>query len=198
MPQRNSPVLDPVRDFIDQILTDDQKSPRKQRHTAHRIYVRLCAEFSNHPIAEHTVREYVQFWKLASGKARREIFISHWQFDASFCTPGKGHEKGGVEGEAGFFRRNHLVSAPQASSLAALNESLLEGCRKDFSRIIGEHEKTAGEMFKLEQPYLLPLQGEDFELAEEYFRKVNDKGCVDDRVAATQTSMWLSSPESSS
>jgi hypothetical protein len=75
MPQRNSPVLDPVRDFIDQILIDDQKAPRKQRHTAHRIYERLCADFSNHPIAERTAREYVQFWKLDHGKAGGEIFI---------------------------------------------------------------------------------------------------------------------------
>jgi hypothetical protein len=66
MPQRNSPVLDPVRDFIDQILINDQKAPRKQRHTAHRIYERLCAEFSNHPIAESTVREYVQIRKQAN------------------------------------------------------------------------------------------------------------------------------------
>src|SRR5262245_38753273 len=73
MPQRNSPALDPVRDFIDQILIDDQKAPRKQRHTAHRIYERLCADFSNHPVAERTVREYVQFWKLTNGKARGEI-----------------------------------------------------------------------------------------------------------------------------
>lgn len=277
-PQRSSPVLDPVRDFIDQILIEDQKAPRKQRHTAHRIYVRLCQERSNHPIAERTVREYIQFWKMANGKARGEIFVpqvydpgiqaqvdwyeavvemageqvtlqffslrsmwsgaafhqaylhatqqaflaahqeafryfggvfhelrydnltsavkkvlrgrrreeterfiafrSHWHFDASFCTPGKGHEKGGVEGEAGFFRRNHLVPVPQASSLAALNELLLEDCRQDFSRVIGEREKTAGEMFALEQPHLLPLQSEDFELAEEYFRKVNNLGCV--------------------
>src|SRR5262249_46394830 len=78
--------------------------------------------------------------KVLRGRRREETdrfiaFRSHWQFDASFCTPGKGREKGGVEGEAGFFRRNHLVPAPQASSLAALNESLLEGCRKVFSRI---------------------------------------------------------------
>jgi hypothetical protein len=33
-------------------------------------------------------------------------------------------------------------------------------------------------MFKLEQPHLMPLQSEDFELAEEYFRKVNKQGCV--------------------
>ena len=277
-PHRNSPVLGPVRDFIDRILTEDQKAPRKQRHTARRIYVRLREERSDHPIAERTVREYVQFWKLANGKARGEIFIpqaydpglqaqvdwyeavaelagerltlqffslrsmwsgaafhqaylhatqqaflaahqdafryfggvfhqlrydnltsavkrilrgrrreetdrfiafrSHWRFESSFCTPGKGHEKGGVEGEAGYFRRNHLVPVPQVPSLAALNESLLEACRRDLSRVIGEREQTSGEMFALEQPRLLPLQGEDFELAEEQFRRVNDKGCV--------------------
>lgn len=30
-------------------------------------------------------------------------FRSHWRFEAEFCTPGEGHEKGGVEGEAGYF-----------------------------------------------------------------------------------------------
>ena len=75
MTRRNSPVLDPVREFIDQIQTKDQKAPRKQRHTARRIYDRLCVERSDHPIAERTVREYVQFWNLANGKARGEIFI---------------------------------------------------------------------------------------------------------------------------
>lgn len=40
--QRKSPKLDPIRHFIDQILETDRKAPRKQRHTAHRIYVRLC------------------------------------------------------------------------------------------------------------------------------------------------------------
>jgi hypothetical protein len=74
-PRRNSPVLDPVRGFIDQILTEDQKAPRKQRHTARRIYDRLCAERSDHPIAERTVREYVQFWKLANGKAQVSVTL---------------------------------------------------------------------------------------------------------------------------
>jgi len=52
---------------------------------------------------------------------------------------------------------------PQASSLAALNESVLEGCRNDLLRVIGEREQTAGEMLALEPPRLLPLQSEDFE-----------------------------------
>ncbi len=37
-PQRKRPKLAPVKDFIDALLVSDQKAPRKQRHTAHRIY----------------------------------------------------------------------------------------------------------------------------------------------------------------
>ena len=46
--------------------------------------------------------------------ARFIAFRSHWQYQAEFCTPGEGHEKGGVEGEVGYFRRNHWVPVPVA------------------------------------------------------------------------------------
>ena len=50
---------------------------------------------------------------------------------------GRGHEKGGVEGEAGYFRRNHWVPVPQAADLAELNRQLLAACREDEQRRIG-------------------------------------------------------------
>jgi hypothetical protein len=62
------------------------------------------------------------------GTTRFLAFRSHWQFDAQFCTPGEGHEKGGVEGEAGYFRRNHWVPLPHAADLDALNAQLLAIC----------------------------------------------------------------------
>ncbi|MCP4963382.1 MAG: IS21 family transposase, partial [Actinomycetia bacterium] len=48
---------------------------------------------------------------------------SHYGFDSFFCAPGidGAHEKGGVEGEVGRFRRRHLVPVPQVSSIAELN-----------------------------------------------------------------------------
>ena len=60
-------------------------------------------------------------------RAESERFIalrSHYRFDSFFCAPGKGgaHEKGGVEGEIGRFRRPHLVPVPAVGSLAALNQ----------------------------------------------------------------------------
>ena len=44
--------------------------------------------------------------------ARFIAFRSHWRYQSDFCTPAEAHEKGGVEGEAGYFRRNHLVPVP--------------------------------------------------------------------------------------
>jgi hypothetical protein len=49
-------------------------------------------------------------------------------------TPGEGHEKGGVEGEAGFFRRNHLVPVPAARDLDESNAILLAGCEAELER----------------------------------------------------------------
>ena len=48
-------------------------------------------------------------------------FRSHWRFPCEFCNPGERHEKGGVEGEVGTFRRNHWVPVPHARDLHDLN-----------------------------------------------------------------------------
>jgi hypothetical protein len=61
--------------------------------------------------------------------ARFIAFRSHWHYQAEFCTPSEGHEKGGVEGGVGYFRRNHWVPVPVAVDLAALNRKLHEDCR---------------------------------------------------------------------
>lgn len=47
------------------------------------------------------------------------------RFQAFYCLPGieGAHEKGGVEGQVGYFRRNYLVPVPEVGSLAELNES---------------------------------------------------------------------------
>ena len=85
--------------------------------------------------------------KILRGYRREETerfiaFRSHWKFQAEFCTPGEGHEKGGVEGEAGYFRRNHRVPVPKARDLADLNAQLLAGCRADEGRKIGGPVQT--------------------------------------------------------
>jgi transposase len=74
---------------------------------------------------------------MASDGAYHRAFIafrSHWGFPSEFCTPGEGHEKGGVEGENGFYRRNHLVPVPKVLNWDELNALLLAECNRD------EHE----------------------------------------------------------
>ena len=42
--------------FVDQILEADKKAPRKQRHTAHRIWERIQQEMPQCQLCERTVR----------------------------------------------------------------------------------------------------------------------------------------------
>ncbi|MGH9563712.1 MAG: IS21 family transposase [Terracidiphilus sp.] len=72
---RQRPKLDPLKERIEQMLTSDLGAPRKQRHTAHRIWTRLCAEDPAHSICEASVRRYVAERKRDLGMKGREVFI---------------------------------------------------------------------------------------------------------------------------
>jgi transposase len=110
--------------------------------------------------------------------ARFIAFRSHWCFAAAFCTPAAGHEKGGVEGEAGYFRRNHWVPLPVAMDLDALNAALLAGCRADEQRLIDGRELSVGAALAIERAHLQPLAAAGFDLAEISYPRVDKSGCV--------------------
>ncbi len=121
--------------------------------------------------------------KILRGHQREETtrfmaFRSHWGFASEFFTPGEGHEKGGVEGEGGYFRRNHMVPVPQVASWEALNLFLLEASRNDEQRLIGERAQTVGAGMNLEREHLRALAEEGFDLAAIHFPHVNTSGCV--------------------
>ncbi len=276
--EREKPKLAAAIPWIEEVLETDRRAPRKQRHTARRIWRRLKEERPEADVAESTVREYVRRRKIELGLVKSEVFIpqtyrwgqegqvdwyeahaeidgetvkayvlcvrsmgsggafhrayphasqqafleahelafeyfggvfrtlrydnlssavkrilrgsqrgeterfiafrSHWGFQSEFCTPGEGHEKGGVEGENGFFRRNHLVPLPQVRSWEELNALLLEGSKQDQQRIIGERSLSVGAGMCAEREHLLPLAEEGFELASVHFPAVNASGCV--------------------
>jgi transposase len=286
--EREQPNLGPVKEWIDRILAEDRQAPRKQRHTAHRIWERLRQERPEHPIGEATVRKYVRERKQEMGLIGREVFVpqsyelgqegqvdwfeasarlggqmcqlnvfalrsmasgggfhraytnatqqafleghehgfryfggvfhtlrydnltlavkkilrgrqreetervlafrSHWGFRSQYCNPARGNEKGGVEGELGWFRRNFLVPIPEASDLAGLNALLLARCHESQQHTIQGRSLTIGTAMELERPYLLPLAEEGFELEETLFPVVDSKGCV--RVRTN----WYSTP----
>jgi transposase len=265
-------------EFIDGILESDRKAPRKQRHTAHRIWVRLRQEMPEIEVAECTVRRYVRrrkrelglkgsetfvpqsyrwgeeaqvdwyevfadlsgerqkmfvfcmrsmasggsfhqayphatqqafleahelaFYyfggvfallrydnlgsavkKILRGQRREEnerfiAFRSHWGFQSDFCNPARGNEKGGVEGEQGYFRRNHLVPLPQARDLEHLNELLRAGSREEEQRVITGRIQSIGTAMRVEREHLRPLVEEGFDLAAISFPVVNSSGTV--------------------
>jgi transposase len=55
---------------------------------------------------------------------------SHYLFADRFGRPGKGNDKGKVEGLVGYARRNFMVPIPHAAGFAELNAQLLECCRR--------------------------------------------------------------------
>lgn len=261
---RAAPRLDRWKPMIDGWLEADRSAPRKQRHTARRVWQRLVEEHEAE-IGESTVRRYVagvragqevplvevkvpqhhplgaeaevDFGSIhvylagvltevsmfvmrlsASGRSyaraylneAQEVFLdghvrafehfggvpgrirydnlkaavakvlkgrnriesdrfvalrSHYRFDSFFCIPGEAgaHEKGGVEGEIGRFRRRHLVPVPKVASMVELNELMVAGVRRDDQRFIAHRRITVGEHFALEAPALRQLPVEAFE-----------------------------------
>ena len=117
--------------------------------------------------------------------ARFIAFRSHWGYEAEFCNRARGNEKGGVEGEGGFFRRNpgtgrnrHLVPVPVARDYAHLNELLLEASKQDEHRMVGDRSVNVGAAMVMEREHLLPLAKEGFDLAAVRFPTVNSSGCA--------------------
>jgi transposase len=82
---------------------------------------------------------------------------SHYLFAAKFGRPGKGNDKGNVEGLVGYARRNFMVPVPCAATWEALNTQLLEECRKRRERKLWGHTETIAERFGRDREQLLPL-----------------------------------------
>jgi transposase len=116
-------------------------------------------------------------------RAETERFIalrSHYGFDSFFCIPGErgAHEKGGIEGEVGRFRRRHFVPTPRVKSLAELNRRLEAADRADLARHIGSRRATVGQAGAADAAALRPLPAAPFDAARLVPVKVDAKARV--------------------
>jgi len=86
---------------------------------------------------------------LGDGKRQRtQAFAelqSHYLFRDRFGRPGKGNDKGKVEGLVGYVRRNCLVPIPVVASLAELNAHLEQSCLDRLDHRVRGHAETIGE-----------------------------------------------------
>jgi transposase len=104
------------------------------------------------------------------GRSRQEndrwiAFKSHYGFEAWYCQPGHegSHEKGGVEGEGGRFRRNHCVPMPVVDSIDELNALLVAADDADDRRRVGNRATSVGHDWAFEKTLLAPLPAEPFD-----------------------------------
>ena len=89
-----------------------------------------------------------------------------------------GQSKGGVEGDIGWFRRNHLVPVPEVPSMKVLNEEICASDDQDLSRVIEGHRATIATEFMAEAPLLGALADEPFETARHLGARVDTKSRV--------------------
>lgn len=123
--------------------------------------------------------------KVLKGRRRVESdrFValrSHYMFDSRFTLAGEqgAHEKGGVEGEVGRFRRRHLVPVPEVGSLAELNELIAAGVIGDLKRTIRGRTETVGQALGTESAMLRALPAEAFDAREQATPRVDCKSLV--------------------
>src|SRR4029450_6612469 len=69
---------------------------------------------------------------------------SHYLFLDRFGRPGKGNDKGKVEGLVGYARRNFLVPVPTAASFAELNARLERHCLDRLDDRLRCHAESIG------------------------------------------------------
>ncbi|MBW2154781.1 MAG: IS21 family transposase [Deltaproteobacteria bacterium] len=93
------PVLEPYLAMIDEWLRSDKEAPKKQRHTAVRIYNRLKEEHGFQG-AESTVRRCVREARLMQGLTGRQVFIP--------CDP-----EAGIEAEVDWGRCHAILGGEQ-------------------------------------------------------------------------------------
>jgi hypothetical protein len=104
---------------------------------------------------------------------------SHYLFADRFGRPGKGNDKGKVEGLVGYARRNFLVPIPRVTNFAELNARLLEGCRRRWSDRLRGHAETIGERLTRDRDAFLSLpQAPPYDACEKRAARVNSLSLV--------------------
>ena len=266
------PKLEPFTGVIDAILEADAQVPRKQRHTAQRIFERLRQEHGfpgQYTIVKDYVREHRRqtremFVPLAHspghaqcdfGEARvviggveqkahyfvldlphsdgcfikaypaetTEAFLdghvsafaflggvpqsilydntrlavarilgdgrrqrtraftelqSHHLFQDRFGRPGKGNDKGKVEGMVGYVRRNFLVPIPSFDRFDTLNAHLERRCLARMDASLRGHTETIGQRMERDLEALLLLPAAPYDACDQQAGRVSSLSLV--------------------
>jgi hypothetical protein len=103
-------------------------------------------------------------------------FKAHYRLTARYCTPNSGNEKGNVENAVGFLRRNLMVPEPEAASLGALNQMLLDRCDQLAQREHWRKHTPIGVLFADDIAAGLELPGIGFDPVRYESRRADKTG----------------------
>jgi hypothetical protein len=103
---------------------------------------------------------------------------SHYLFAAKFGRPGKGNDKGNVEGLVGYARRNFMVPVPRVASWEELNAQLLDQCRNRRERKLWGHTETIAGRFEWDRKQMLPLPPAPLEACNQRTTRVSSQALV--------------------
>jgi len=104
--------------------------------------------------------------------------VSHYLFKDRFGRPGKGNDKGKVEGLVKFSRANFMTPIPVAASYEALNAMLADRCRKRLSERAGRHTETIGQRLAADLAALRRLPAVALEPCEKRIARVSSTALV--------------------
>ena len=104
--------------------------------------------------------------------------VSHYLFRDRFGRPGKGNDKGKVEGLVKYARSNFMTPIPVAASFAELNAMLAELCRRRQDDRAGRHAQPIGERLVADLGALRPLPAVPLEPCEKRGGRVSSTALV--------------------
>jgi len=119
---------------------------------------------------------------LGDGKRKRtRVFselVSHYLYKDRFGRPGKGNDKGKVEGMVGYTRRNFMVPKPRFASFDDLNAHLADQCRKRMGDKLRGHKDTIEERFAADVAQLQPLPAVAYDACDKQSVRVSSLSLV--------------------
>jgi hypothetical protein len=114
-------------------------------------------------------------------RLRSQMFAelqSHYLFADRFGRPGKGNDKGKVEGLVGYIRRNAMTPMPVAASFEALNEHLAKACRTRRGAVLRGHADTIGERLRADLAVFMPLPRSPYDACHKVATRVSSLSLV--------------------
>ena len=133
----------------------------------------------------------------ADGRRRRtQMFtemLSHYLFDDRYGRPGKGNDKGNVEGLVGWSRRNMMVPLPEFADIESFNAWLEEQCRKRQSAVLHGHKETIGKRLQRDLAAMSSLPSAPYEACAKATGRVSSPipGALQDQRLLGSWHLWL-------